>query len=317
MDRVLYDILNNLNEGIIVLDQNLNICFWNNYMKVITKTESEKAIGNNIYKLLPNLNKNYFNKVVKDVLNNGFKMFFSAAMHKGLVSDKENLNLKISGFEKDKSKFLLLEFIDVKNQFIQINILKDYIQELHRVNMELKEKEKVIKKLAYYDRLTGVANRSLFYEIAEKFLDSARREKSLLGLMFIDIDKFKYINDTYGHEIGDKVLIKVAELLNEVTRKNDLVARHGGDEFLILLPNIKNYDDYKSIVSRIVNNKNKVINFNGKEINISLSMGISFYPNHGDSIDKLIIEADKAMYIAKNRDGEDCSVCNLEQGSEE
>ena len=311
MNRVLYDILNNVNEGIVILDEQLEIYLWNNYMKVITKIDDKKAIGKNIYKVLPNLSKDYFNKSINDVLNNGCKMFFSAAMHKGLVNNKENLNLKISSFETKESKFLLLEFIDVTNQFTQINILKDYIQELSRVNMELKQKENVIKKLAYYDKLTGVANRTLFYELAEKFLDNSKRENNLLGLMFIDVDKFKGINDTYGHEVGDKVLIKVARILKEGTRKNDIVARYGGHEFLILLPNIKNTDNYNSIVSRIVNNKNKIIDCNGKEITISLSIGISFYPNSGDSIDKLIVEADKAMYIAKNREGENCSECNL------
>lgn len=313
MNRVLYDILNNVNEGIIILNEQLEIYLWNNYMKVITKIDYEKAVNNDIYKVLPNLNKNYFNNAINDVLNNGCKMFFSAAMHKGLVNNEKNLNLnlKISSFKTDGSKFLLLEFIDVTNQFKQIKILKEYIQELYRVNTELKQKETIINKLAYYDKLTGVANRTLFYELAEKFLENSKRENKLLGLMFIDIDKFKGINDTYGHEVGDQVIIKVAKILEEATRKNDIVARYGGDEFLILLPNIKNYDNHKHIISRIVNNKNKILNCNGKEINISLSIGISFYPNSGDSIDKLIVEADKAMYVAKNREGEDCSACNV------
>jgi diguanylate cyclase (GGDEF)-like protein len=311
MNSVLYDILDNVNEGIIILDDNLNICFWNNYMEVITKIKNKKANGYNIYKLLPSLNKNYFNKAINDVLNNKFKMFFSAAMHKGLVNNKKRLNLKISGFEKSESRFLLLEFIDVTNQFIQIDLLKDYIKELHGVNIELKEKEKVIKNLAYYDKLTGVANRTLFYKIAEKFLNDANRKNKLLGLIFIDVDKFKNVNDTYGHEIGDKVLIKVSNILKEAIRKNDIVARHGGDEFLILLSDIKKYDDYKCIISRIISNKNKIINLGGEEINISLSMGISFYPKDGNNIDVLIKKADKAMYIAKKRDGEDCSECIL------
>lgn len=313
MNRVLNDILNNVSEGIVIIDEQLEICYWNNYMKVITKIDDKKANGRNIYELLPNLNKNYFNKAINNVLINGCKMFFSAAMHKGLISDKENFNLKISSFERAKFKYLLLEFIEVTNQFIQINRLKNYIQELHRVNTELKEKESVIRKLAYYDKLTDVANRAFFYEISEKFLDSAKRKNNLLGLMFIDVDKFKGINDTYGHEAGDKVLVNVAKILKETVRKNDVIARYGGDEFLILLPNIKKYDNYKRIVSRIINNKDKTISINGKEINISLSIGVSFYPDNGDSIDKLIIEADKAMYIAKKREGEDCSASSLFQ----
>ncbi|WP_244834945.1 diguanylate cyclase [Clostridium sp. BJN0001] len=198
MNRVLYDILNNVNEGIIILDQNLNVCFWNNYMEVLTEIENKKANGNNIYDILPNLNKKYFKEIINDALNNKVKMFFSAAMHKGLVNNEKKLNFKISSLQKNEARFLLLEFIDVTNKFAQIYLLKDYIKELHRINIELKEKEKVIKNLAYYDKLTGVANRTLFYEITEKHLEDMTRENKLLGLIFIDIDKFKDINDTYG-----------------------------------------------------------------------------------------------------------------------
>lgn len=313
MNRVLYDVLNNVNEGIVILDEQLKVCLWNNYMKDITHIDSKKATGEEIYELLPNLNKSYFNKAINDVLIKGCKMFFSAAMHKALISDKENFNIKISSFDKENSKFLLLEFIDVTNQFIQINILKDNIQKLHKANMELKDKERIIKKMAYYDKLTDVANRTLFYELSEKYLDTAKRENTLIGLMFIDVNKFKNINDTYGHEVGDQVLINVAKTFKESIRKNDIIARYGGDEFLILLPNIKKHDNYKRIVSRIINNENREIIINNEKISISLSIGVSFYPNNGDSIDTLIKEADKAMYIAKKGNGEDCKVYSLHE----
>lgn len=307
MNKILYDILTNINEGVVILNEKLEIYLWNNYMKVITQIEDKNAIGSNIYEVLPNLSKGYYNKAINEVLNSGSKMFFSAAMHKGLVNNTENLNLKISSFDTDGLKLLLLEFINVTNQFTQINRLKDYIQELHSVNMKLKQKERMIKKLAYYDKLTGVANRTLFYELAENLLNKSKRENSLLGLMFIDVDKFKEINDTYGHQVGDKVLIRVAGILKGATRKDDIVARYGGDEFLILLPDIKNVSNYNHVVSRITNNK--TIDCNGKQITISLSIGISFYPYSGDSIDELIKEADKSMYIAKSKEGENCSEC--------
>ena len=310
MNKMPYDVLNNINEGIVILNDELKVCLWNNYMESITGIGNKHALNNSIYEILPSLNRNYFVKAMNDSVNDHGKMFFSAAMHKDMINSKRNFNLQMSGFENDGSKFLLLEFIDVTNQFIQIKRLKDFVSELYNVNRELKEKEKVIKNLAYYDKMTGVANRTLFYELAEKFLNNAKRNNALLGLMFIDVDKFKSINDTYGHEVGDQVLIRVAKILSEATRKNDIVARHGGDEFLILLPNMKNINNYEGIVSRIINNKNKAVNFNGHEIRISLSIGISFYPNDADSIDKLIVKADKAMYTAKKRQGQDVCFCS-------
>ncbi len=301
MNNSSYEILNDISEGIVVLNEKSEIFFWNRYMEDTTGLGKQEIVGRSIYSILPNLNVNYFNKAIRDVLNNGCKIFFSAAMHSELACGKGKFNLKISRFDKDDTKLLLIEFIDVTNQFIQISKLRTHVHELYEVNSGLKEKEKVIEKLAYYDNLTGLANRTLFYSLAERFLNHAQRNNHLLGLMFIDVDKLKSINDTYGHEAGDKVLAKVASILKNSTSKSDLVVRHGGDEFLILLPHMETVDHCKTIISKLVDSQDKVINYNGTEINILFSIGISIYPHHGNSIDKLITQADKAMYTAKSR----------------
>lgn len=311
MNKILLNTLNCINEGTIVLNEKCQVLYWNKCMEYLTGIKLENVLENNIYDILPGLNKSYFRDLMKNVVKNECKMFFSAAMHKNLISSDKKLNLKISKMESEGRNFILLEFIDVTNQFLHIEQLRKYVHDLYILNKELKEKEKIIEELAYYDKLTGVANRTLFYKYAEKFLYNAKRNNSLLGLMFIDVNKFKNVNDTYGHKIGDKVLIKVANILVEATRKNDVVARYGGDEFLILLPNIKNVDNYKVIASRINNNKDKTININEKQIKVSLSIGVSFYPKDGDNIDKLIVKADSAMYIAKNKAGEDNCFCSL------
>lgn len=302
MKNYLREVLDLLNEGIVILDIELNIVFWNDYMQQITGMSSSEVINKNVYNILPNLDKNYFRQAINCVKNNGCKMFFSAAMHKSITNSKEKLNLRISKIEGNAEKHLLLEFIDVTNQFVRIDQLKKYVKKLSILNKELKEKEKIIKRLAYYDGLTGVANKILFYKIAKKCLSGARRNKSLLGLVFIDVDNFKLINDTYGHKIGDQVLVEIADLLKSCIRESDLLARFGGDEFIILLPNLKKYDDYKLVAKRIVEAKNKVIPCI-KDVRISLSMGFSFYPFDGDNIDDLICEADKAMYRAKKQGG--------------
>lgn len=302
VDRILYDILNNINEGIIILNEDLKILFWNSHMEHLTHISEEKVINNCIYDVIPSLDKGYFREIMNCVINDGRKMFFSAAMHKDLLNSNKNLNLKISRIDKENLNFILVEFIDVTNQFLRINQLKKYVNKLYILNKELKEKERTINKLAYYDGLTGVANRTLFYKIADEFYNNAKRNNILLGLMFIDVDKFKYINDTYGHKKGDEVLIHVAKILRESTRKGDIVARLGGDEFLILLPFIKNYNDCKAIASRIVNNT-KVLYCKEEQIKISLSIGISILPNDGNDIDELVLQADRAMYKAKSQGG--------------
>jgi PAS domain S-box/diguanylate cyclase (GGDEF) domain len=311
MNKILLNTLDCINEGTIILNEKSQILYWNNYMEYLTGMKLENVVQSNIYDILPSLNKKYFKDLMENVMKNECKMFFSAAMHKDLISINKKLNLRISKMESGSKNVVLLEFIDVTNQFLHIEQLRKYVHDLYQLNKALKEKEKTIEELAYYDKLTRVANRTLFYKYAEKFMDNVKRSNSLLGLMFIDVNKFKSINDTYGHEIGDKVLVRVANVLTEATRKNDVVARYGGDEFLILLPNIKSLDNYKVIVSRIINNKNKIINNDEKQIDISLSIGISFYPKDGDSIDKLIVKADKAMYVAKSKDGEDNCVCSV------
>jgi diguanylate cyclase (GGDEF)-like protein len=185
---------------------------------------------------------------------------------------------------------------------MQIDRLKTTVNELYKANKELKEKEKEIYTLAYYDNLTGVANRALLYEFADKFIETAKRNKSKVGLMFLDVDKFKSINDIYGHETGDLVLKQIAKILSEAIRKNDVLARYGGDEFLILLPDIKNVNNHENIISRINNNENRFVHLEDTTLELSLSIGTSFYPDDGETIDKLIAVADRRMYIDKKNE---------------
>lgn len=303
MNSFIYDILDNISEGIVILNKKFEIENWNAYMQHLTGLSHQNVINTSIFHTIPSINKDYFRRSLDDVLSNGYKMFFSASMHKCLINENQHLNLKISKIHICNDVFLLLEFIDVTNQFARIEQLKDTVSNLHQLNEKLKEKEKTIKTLAYYDGLTGLPNRTLFYELSEKLIESSKRNNCLLGLMFVDIDKFKNINDSYGHKIGDDVLIEVGKILSNSIRKSDIVARVGGDEFLILLPNLKDENDYKAIVSRIIKETEKPFVCEENGITISLSIGISIFPKDGEDIDKLKINADKYMYFAKNSGG--------------
>lgn len=306
MDKLVFDILNYVNEGIVILNENSEILFWNNYMEYITDTKANEVINSKIFDAIPGLNKVYFKKAFNSAMEKDFKFFFSSEMHKNLISNDFELNFRINKFKSSNSQYLIIEFMDVTSQFIRIEQLKEYANELYLLNKKLKQKEKEIERLAYYDTLTNLANRTLFYNLAEKLLANAKRRNTILGLMFIDIDKFKYINDTYGHRIGDKILIEVAKILKKCTRENDVVARLGGDEFLVLLPDLKNYSNYRIIAKRIANANSKVKIDDDIKLNIALSIGVSFYPQDGNTIDDLISKSDKAMYNVKNIGGNKC-----------
>ncbi|MFD2693901.1 sensor domain-containing diguanylate cyclase [Sporolactobacillus shoreicorticis] len=301
MDSIIPGILNCINEGIIMITEDLEITYWNPFMERLSGKKSSEVLGKKVNQVLPALERPFFYSAVERLISRGNPIFFSAAMHRKLVNPDHRVNLKMNRVLLEGRSNLLLEFIDVTNQFQRISQLRDYVSQLSHLNNQLKQKEKVIEKLAYYDKLTGVANRALFDKFADKYLSMARDHGTMLGLMFVDVNEFKLINDTYGHNTGDKVMTRVASLLTESTRKNDIVCRYGGDEFLVLLPDIRTVRDYQAIAERIEVNKKRHIVQDGYDIWLSLSIGISFYPDDGITIGDLIEKADEYMYLNKHQ----------------
>ncbi|GAA0737674.1 diguanylate cyclase domain-containing protein [Clostridium oceanicum] len=155
------------------------------------------------------------------------------------------------------------------------------------------------KHLAYFDSLTDLPNRNSFNVELKRELENIKESNNNLAVMFLDLDNFKFINDTFGHSIGDKLLCKAANRMKGVLRKEDLVARIGGDEFTILLKNVGSTKEAKNIVSRIIQVFNQPVYVENNIMNIKVSIGISFAPMHGSDAETLIQKADKAMYIAK------------------
>ena len=161
-----------------------------------------------------------------------------------------------------------------------------------------KENEKLTYKLTY-DQLTNLYNRTFF--ISEFPISKARadRNKTKIAIVFIDLDGFKDINDSLGHEIGDGVLIEIARRLKKYVRKSDIIARFGGDEFLIMFHDIKDIEDIIEIIKKILKEIKKPIIVAGTENIVTGSIGVSFYPDDGDDINVLIKNADMSMYKSK------------------
>jgi len=159
--------------------------------------------------------------------------------------------------------------------------------------------EKEINYMAYYDPLTHLPNRVLFRDRATQALNLAERMKKELGIVFLDLDSLKTINDMIGHDGGDVLLIKLAEKLMKMVRKSDTVCRFAGDEFLILLNNISEKSDIVKIVEKILRSFEQSFHLKGQEFFVSVSAGIAIYPNDGKDTDTLIKNADVAMHKAK------------------
>lgn len=163
-----------------------------------------------------------------------------------------------------------------------------------------KRKEEQIHNLAYYDELTGLANRRLLIDRLELALGNARRHKHKMAILFLDLDLFKRINDTLGHQAGDEVLQQVAKRLESSMRDGDSVARLGGDEFTVLVPEAESLHLLESLAAQLIRVLTQPLNVQQKSLVVSTSIGISVYPDDGETAEILLKHADTAMYRAKD-----------------
>ena len=168
---------------------------------------------------------------------------------------------------------------------------------------ERTEMEQIIKHQAQHDSLTDLPNRKLFMDFLGRELALARRNKKKLAVMFLDLDHFKRINDTLGHATGDLLLQAVAQRLRQSVRESDTVARIGGDEFNVLMPDLAQSDDVGTVLGKIMAVFEAPFLLENLEVKASTSIGISVFPEDGDSCEELVQKADSAMYVAKLSDG--------------
>ncbi|MBF8276423.1 MAG: response regulator receiver modulated diguanylate cyclase with sensor [Candidatus Brocadiaceae bacterium] len=173
---------------------------------------------------------------------------------------------------------------------------------------ERKRQDVLIQNMAFYDYLTGLPNRRTFYDRLSVSLSDAKRNKQTLSVVFIDLDRFKQVNDTLGHEIGDKVLIAVTRAMKGHLRESDSLARIGGDEFVLLLPRIDKVEDVHRVAAKFLDTFSRPITIDGHEITIGISMGAVFYPKDGDNPEALVRNADYIMYQAKQHGGNNIKI---------
>ena len=206
-------------------------------------------------------------------------------LHFEIKTEQDGLNIEYEG---------LLEII--------ANILADALVKI--------DAENEIKYRAYYDQLTGLPNRLLFNDRLNQVIEFSKKNEKMIGIIFLDIDSFKTVNDTMGHEGGDKVLVQVGQKLVRSIKKTDTVSRFEGDQFLIMLTNISREKEVLKVANRIMSLFKYAFIVNGQEFYISANLGISVYPADGETADELTKNADIAMNKAKEKGKNNFVLCS-------
>lgn len=194
------------------------------------------------------------------------------------------------------------KWVDLSSSAIELDGQTAAMGTAHDIT-DRKQAEETITRLAYYDPLTGLPNRLLFNDRLSMAISRAERFQDKIAVFMLDLDKFKDVNDTLGHTVGDHLLKAVADRLSETLRKSDTVARMGGDEFIICVPDLKEHGSPSQIAEKILENFEAPFCFNSHELSIKSSVGIAIYPEDGMDGEMLIRNADIAMYRAKHAGG--------------
>jgi len=171
-----------------------------------------------------------------------------------------------------------------------------------------KHNEVVLKRQAYHDPLTGLPNRLQFNKTLSSIVHSRRKTENTIGVMFIDLDRFKVVNDSLGHDIGDLLLVEVSKRLGHCVREHDTICRMGGDEFTVILRPLQEVDTIHIVANRILNEIDRPFTIKGHVINIGASIGASIYPQDGNDVASIVKKADTAMYKAKELGRNNCQI---------
>ncbi|GHG59920.1 hypothetical protein GCM10010919_02880 [Alishewanella longhuensis] len=196
------------------------------------------------------------------------------------------------------------QLLDEQRKLRQINqLLLLALAQADAVNAGITQALLRQKCIAQYDELTGAPNRRVMQDRIQQIINANARRQQIFALLFIDLDHFKPINDRYGHVLGDKVLQQVVSRLHQMIRASDTLSRQGGDEFLLLLPEVTDCQAVCVIAEKLLQTLSRVYTVDGHQLALSASIGIALFPEDGTCFTSLVSKADSAMYRAKRQGG--------------
>jgi len=284
--KTLQLIINTIPIGILIVDLDGEIVFSNNKVENLLGFNEDELFGMSVNDLVPvHLKKSH-----KIMLKN----FTSKISDRPMASGRILAAVNKDGLEVP-CQIGLKSLNVVEGTYIMVSMIET-------VNS-------ILKMSSYTDPLTGLSNRVLFNEVSENLRNLAVRNNMPLSLMFIDLDDFKNVNDQFGHDVGDLVLIQGSDIFTKNIRKNDIVGRIGGDEFVICLYGIENNIELENISNKLIMEISSISDVNGHDVNVGASIGAVFVTTPVNfSVDIMINMADKLMYKAKQTGKGTCLV---------
>jgi diguanylate cyclase (GGDEF)-like protein/PAS domain S-box-containing protein len=218
-------------------------------------------------------------------------------------------------WNRRKNGDLYAEWLSISAVYSDDGEIRQYVAVFSDITKRIKAEE-LIRHQANYDALTNLPNRNLFLDRLSRSMMRAKRNQSQVALMFLDLDRFKSVNDTLGHNIGDLLLQEAAERVSNCVRETDTVSRLGGDEFTVIIPDLHQVNDIEKIANKILHQLSQPFLLSGHEIFVSGSVGITVFPDDGDELETLLRNADTAMYRAKEAGRNDFRFFTKEMNAE-
>ncbi|WP_141430520.1 bifunctional diguanylate cyclase/phosphodiesterase [Bacillus sp. 03113] len=281
-ERKFRSVIESANDAIILTDSQGSIISWNKGAQLIFGYKEKEISGKNLNIIIPERYREAHQKGMQRYISSGKPQVIGKTVElHGLRNDGKEFPIELS----------LASWKEEGNIYFS-SIIRDISAR--------KQSEEKINQMVYRDPLTGLPNRLLLNDRHSHALDMAGESKHMIGIMFIDLDRFKYVNDTLGHAIGDCLLIEVAKRIQSCVGNADTVSRQGGDEFIILLPHTTS-DEITKNAKKIIDLFSKSFVLDEHEIFVTPSIGISLYPSDGKDIETLIKNADTAMYRVKEQ----------------
>ncbi len=231
-----------------------------------------------------------------------------AKLREQLFATKESIHFEVGFYNADFSEVHYYEIteIPILNEKGEIELIEGIGKDITK----LKREHHSMKYMLEHDILTGVLNRLGLHNALQRLLSFSKRIQKRFAVLFIDLDRFKSVNDTFGHEVGDKVLKAVAERLKSAVRTEDLVARLGGDEFVVVISNLDSRSDLYSVARKLHELFEQPLCFDDVSLHVSASIGVCLFPDDAEDIEALLRYADGAMYGVKKKGGANIGFCD-------